>query len=206
MLDAYSLPQSRSPAPGSDLFAQPVLQLFILCDRDRSALSRRDRRALCAERTMVTGIRVKFDEHPWSYFLHFTCGTGDCHLAHVHPESCLRKCLPVCVTRDPGLTHDIAAKPEDVIDDGAVDVTAINMQFIDRQPLALNIGRELLSRFFFGSVRRRDRARQDQVGIKVRRDMALIPVKALALALATMRVRLSYPMSPLKTSDGIDFA
>jgi hypothetical protein len=94
--------------------------------------------------------------------LHLTGGAGDGLGAQVDLEVGLGKQAGAVGPLAPGLGEDATPRGKDVIDDGAVDVGAVDMQFDETEALSLDVLRKGHGAQFFGSIRRRHGAGDDR--------------------------------------------
>jgi hypothetical protein len=143
----------------------------------------------CAEQAKGAAsafVGVKLDDGAGGEALGLACGTGDGAVPHVDGEVALGE-QPVVVGH-PGSADDLAAVLDDGVDDGAVDVAAVDVELPEGTVggKRSDVGLELCCGLFFGAVGWRDGAGEDEVGIEVGGDVALVAVEALALALSAV--------------------
>ena len=86
----------------------------------------------------------------------------------------------------PRSTDNRAAPAEHVVDEGTVDVAAIDQQVVDGEALPLKVDRQGRRGLRLGAIGGRDGARQDQPAIDIRREMPLEAIEPLALTLAAV--------------------
>src|ERR1700759_3881374 len=87
---------------------------------------------------------------------------------------------------DPGPADDQPPACADFIDDGCVDVTAVDVERVDGAPLRLDSLDEGGCGVLFRTIGRQNRDCQDEDGIEIDREMALVAIEALGLGLATV--------------------
>jgi hypothetical protein len=153
MLDGDSFAEAFTALGSCDEFAQAMLQPLVLADADGSTRSRRRHGADGAQG--ATGARFGIELHDGAGLesLDHTGGTTNRVRPHVDVEVGLGEEL--AVARNPGLADHFAASFEHVLNKGAADVAAINMQLGD-DVAAGQVGNVIAkhgSRFFFRTIR-----------------------------------------------------
>ena len=184
VLDRRALPQGRASHGGLDLLAESVLQRLVLRNGDGAAVPAFSRRALAAQHAAVAHVGIELHDLAERDGLHMTIGAGDGAVAEIEREGRLRE--QATIVRLPRLTDDSAAPAEHVVDEGAVDIAAIDQQLVDGESLPVQVGRQGGDGVFFGAIRARDGARQDQATVNVRRNVSLKAIEPLTLALAAV--------------------
>ena len=161
-----------------------MLKLLIVRDGKGSPGARCRRGALATQRALSARDRVELDDVARDERLDLARGASDGARAHVDREVALSEDLPVA--RDPGLAKYLAAAREDLGCEGTVDVAAVDRQLADGVTFgaALDIGLQSWNGFDLGTICRGDPARKNQFRVEVARDVALVAVEALGLALA----------------------
>ena len=139
------------------------------------------RRGACAAR-----FGVEFDGVAGDEGLYFASRAGDRVGTEVDLEVALGEQAGAVGALAPRLGEHGAARVEDVVDDGAVYVGAIDMQLDESKPLALDVlcdghGAQLL-----GAIGGRHGAGDDRREVQVARDVLLVAVEALRAALASV--------------------
>src|ERR1700678_1990110 len=186
MLDGNSFAKTLATGWCCDKLAEAMLELFILCDADGAPVLNRGHRAARAHGTLRGDVRVELDDRARGEVLDLASGTANGLGAHIDLEVGLREELSVA--RHPRLAEHEGAALEHVLNKGAADVAAIDMEFPD--VAAVGMAREVVAqdgrRLLLGAIGWRDRARENQIGVEVGGDVALVAFEPLALALATM--------------------
>src|SRR5216683_4810538 len=190
VFDYGALPQRRASGGRLDLFAETVLQLLVLGDRDGAAVPEFGGGALIAQRAAIADVGVELDNRAEREALHLSTRTFDRAVTEIQRKRGFGK--QAAVVRLPGFAYDLAAAGEHVVHKGAVDVPAIDHQLVDGEGLPLQVRLQGGHGFFLGAIRRGDGARQDQPVIDIRSDVTLEAIEPLTLALAAvphLRVR-----------------
>src|SRR5689334_17203820 len=81
---------------------------------------------------------------------------------------------------------DLAAGADHVVNDGTVHVGAVNVKLDQAQPLTPDVLGDRCGAFFFGPIRRRDRAGDNDGKVEVACDVLLVAVEPLRAALAAV--------------------
>src|SRR5690606_4225429 len=126
MLYRHALPKRLSACRCFHQLSQSVLQLFVGSDLDRSSGLDRRHRAMAAQRAASTDFGVKLDDRTRIEVLDLACWAPDRSVPHVDLELGLRKSCAVAA--DPWLASDRAAASEDILDEHASDVSAIDVE------------------------------------------------------------------------------
>src|SRR5690606_27784337 len=163
--------------------SQSVLQLFVGSDLDRSSGLDRRHRAMAAQRAASTDFGVKLDDRTRIEVLDLACWAPDRSVPHVDLELGLRKSCAVAA--DPWLASDRAAASEDILDEHASDVSAIDVERSDGvAPAQLtDVVAQTGCPLFLRTVRRRECASQNEIRIEIGGEVTLVAVEAFALAL-----------------------
>src|SRR5580658_2418210 len=163
-----------------------MLELLVVSDSDSSPRSLRRRGALGTQRALSARVGIELHDIARDERLDLARGAGDRARAHVDREVAFSEHL--AVARDPRLAEYLAATREDLGRQGTVDVPAVDGQLTNDVAFgaALDIGLQAWNGFELGTIGGRDRARENQFGVEVARDVALVAVEALRLALATV--------------------
>src|SRR5690242_10350586 len=120
VLDADPLAEARPPARGGEVLAQPVLQPLVLCDVHAAPGTLCGSGALRPQRAVITGLRIELGDGAEDDALRLARRAGDGQVAHIDLERRLRE--DALAPRDPGPAHDLAATPEDVVNEGGLHV------------------------------------------------------------------------------------
>ena len=83
VLDRRAFPQRRAPRRRLDLFAESMLQLFILGDGDGAAIPEFSGGALTSQRAAIADIGIELDDRAEREALHLSIGTGDRAVAEI---------------------------------------------------------------------------------------------------------------------------
>ncbi len=162
-----------------------MLQGLVLGDADGATGRGGCHGAAGAQGTARARFGVELHDGAWLEWLDFAGRATNRVRAHVDVEGGLGKELAVAC--DPRLAEDFAARFEHVLDEGAADVAAINVQLGDDvSGLVGHVIAQHGGSFFFGTIRGCDGAREDQVAVEVGGDMALVAVEPLARALSAV--------------------
>src|SRR5436190_7824321 len=192
VLNAASLAELGPSRGGGHLLAKVLLKLFVLRDRHGAPVASLGRRAFGPQRADVAPVRVELDDGPELEGDRLPVRAGDGPVAHVELERRLGEQAPVLGV--PGLADDIASSREHVIHDGAVDVSAVDVQLADLEPLPLHILLQYRGGLRLRTVGRGHCRSQDEIPIQVSSQVLLVPVETLALALP--------PVAHLRILDG----
>jgi hypothetical protein len=137
---------------------------------------------LRAHGAAVANLGVEFNRSAQFEVLRLARRAGDRAIAHVYFECRLAEEL--LVGRPPGLADDFTAIGEDLIDDSAVHVSAIDVQHRDLEPLPFNVGIQRWGCLFLGPIGRRQGAGEDEIAVEIGGDVPLVSVETAALAFA----------------------
>ena len=91
-----------------------------------------------------------------------------------------------CAQRPHGLANTVPPRGEHVIDDGAVDVGAIDMKLDEPKPLALDVLDDGHGALLLGPIGGRHGASDDRREVQVAGDVLLVAIEALRAALASV--------------------
>src|SRR5215207_6787012 len=115
VFDHRALSQRVAPRGGVDLFAEPLLKLFVFRDRDGAPVAKLGGGALRAQGTSIADVRIEFDHGAEREAVNLSVRALDRTVADVEREGRLRK--QAAVARLPGFADDLAPPPEHLIDE-----------------------------------------------------------------------------------------
>src|SRR5258708_874849 len=153
-------------------------------DRDGAPAARCGLGALCAQWACAARLGVELDGIAGLEGLHFASRAGDRAGAQVDLEVAFGEQAGSMGALAPRLGEHGAARGEDVVDDGAVYVGAIDMQLDESKPLALDILGDGHGAQLLGAIGGRHSAGDDRGEVQVARDVLLVAIEALRAALA----------------------
>src|SRR5436190_7542875 len=133
VFDHRALSQRVAPSGCVDLFAEPVLELFVFRDGDGAPIAELGGGALRAQGTSIADVRIEFDHGAEREAVYLSVRALDRAVADVEREGRLRK--QAAVARPPGFADDRTAPPEYLIDERAVDIATVDQQVVDGETL-----------------------------------------------------------------------
>ena len=83
VLDRRALSQRVAPRGRSDLFAEPLLELFVLSDRDRPSMPDLRGGALRSQRAAIADVGIELDDGAEREALHVSLGAFDRAVAEI---------------------------------------------------------------------------------------------------------------------------
>ena len=181
MLDWNALTELLSACGGRSLLAQPMLEQFVVGDRHRAPPLGCGIGALRSKRARAAGRCWEFDLGAENDGLLFAGGARDGAVAHVEFEGGLGE--ETAVVSEPWATYDGTASGEDLVDDRGVDVAAIDVERPDRQLLCRDVRDQARCGFFLRPIGRQHRDREDEEGIEIDCEVALVAVNRFDLVL-----------------------
>src|SRR3954470_19072 len=124
VLDHRALPQRGSAGAGLDLLTESMLERLVLGDGHRAAVPQFSRGALTSQSASIADVGLELDHRAEGESLHLPSRARNRVVAKIQRKRRLRK--QTAVVRLPRLTHDRAAPAQDLIDERAVDVPAVD--------------------------------------------------------------------------------
>src|SRR5215211_6041898 len=126
VFDHRALAQRAAPGGRLDLFAEPVLELFVLSNGHRASVAEFGGGALRAPWTSIADVGIEFDHGAEREAVHLAVRALNRAVADIEREGGFGK--QAAVARRPRFADDRAAPGEYVIDERAVDVPTIDQQ------------------------------------------------------------------------------
>src|SRR5580658_4402338 len=183
MLDGSTLTKKRATRSGLLEVSKFPLARFIGGDGHGAPVARSGQCALGSQRAGSAGFGVELDGIAGFERLHLPVGAGDGLGAQVDFEVALGEQAGAVRALSPWFGQHRAPRGKHIIDDGAVDVGAVDIQFHEPEPLALDV---VGGAQFLGPIRRRHGAGDDRRGVQVACDVLLVAIEALGAALAAV--------------------
>ena len=183
VLDGYSFAQSLAATRRRDEMPKALLKRFVGSDANLTPAIVR-LRTLRSLWTHSAGRTVEADRRAERETLGLTLRASDGAVADVDVEIDLGK--EATVRELPRTANHLSVIRDDLFYDGARDVSAVDEQLANLDVLVLEVILQRRHRCHLGHVGWRDRDRDEQAGVEIGGDVALVAIERVAAALAAM--------------------